>query len=66
MPVDPSGQPIPLAEQRLVRDLDGRLLRGRLAIEGQQPAAAERFEHRGQGDGIEVEARQVRQRQPST
>ena len=47
-------------------DLDGRLLRGRLAIEGQQPTTAEGLEHGGQGDGIEVEARQVRQRQPST
>ena len=65
VPIDPAGQPIPLAEEGLVRDLDGRLLRRGLAIERQQPATAERVEHGRKGDRIELEPRQVRQRQPS-
>ena len=35
--VEPASQARPLAQQRLVRDLDGRLPGGGVAVEGQQP-----------------------------
>ena len=42
---------------------DGQI---RFTIEGQQPTTAERLQHVRQGDGVEIEARQVRKGQPST
>ena len=42
---DPAAQPRPRTEQRLVRDLDGGLTRRRVAVERQQPVAAERLDH---------------------
>src|SRR6478752_5862622 len=35
--LDPLAQPWPVADERLVSDLDGRLARHRVDVEGQQP-----------------------------
>ncbi len=44
--VDPASEPSPSPQQRLVGDLDGRLPRGGIAVEREQPVTAERFDHR--------------------
>ena len=44
--VEPAPQPRPLADQRLVGHLDGRLPGQRVAVEGQQPGRAEAFDDR--------------------
>ena len=37
---DPPAQPVPLGQDRLVRDFDGRRTRQRLAVEGEQAVLA--------------------------
>ena len=43
--VDPAAQPQPLAQQRLVGDLDGRAPRERVTVEREQPMAPEAIDH---------------------
>ena len=45
--VDPAGEPLPLPQDGLVGDLDGRTRDVVVAVEGQQPARAEGVEHGG-------------------
>ena len=52
---DPVVQPGPFGEQRLVRDLDRRAPRHRVAVEAQQPVATERVEHRAEHPAIDRE-----------
>jgi hypothetical protein len=63
VPFDPARQSVPFPEERLVGDLDRRLVGRGVAVEGEQPAAAELLEHLGERDRIEVEAGQIGERQ---
>ena len=64
MAVDPAGQAVPFAQQRLVGDLDGRLpvtgSRSNDSSRWRTEGAEDRREH----DRIEVEVGQVGERQP--
>ena len=63
--VDPIAQPVPLAEQGLVRDLDGRRARRGVAIEGEEPVARERVDGALQGDDVDVERGELRGGDPT-
>ena len=55
--LDPAREPVPLGEDRLVRDLDGRRPRPRVAVEGEQAVLAEAVEDRLERAGLELEWR---------
>jgi hypothetical protein len=57
--IDPGFEPHPLAEQRLVRHFDRRLLRARIPVEGEQPGGAERVEGEGELPLVDVERVEV-------
>ena len=57
--VDPSVEPVPLGQQRLVGDLDGRGAGDGMAVERQQPVLAEAVENRVDGGRLEREAAQL-------
>jgi hypothetical protein len=63
MSVDPARQPVPLAEERFVGDFDGRLVGRRITVERQQPPLAEGVKNPREDNGIEIEARQLGERQ---
>ena len=63
--VDPGPEPVPRRQQCLVGDLDRRLSRRRLAIEGQEAVAPVRLEHAIHGLGVDVEYVELRPSDPA-
>ena len=62
--VDPAGQSIPFAQEGFVRHLNGRPPGCLIAVEQQEPVAAERFEHVRQDDRVQAEVSQLRELGP--
>ena len=58
-------EPAPCGEQRLVRDLDGRLAGGRLAVEGQQAVATVGLEHLLDRAPVDVEGVELAPSRPA-
>ena len=62
---DPPAKPVPLGQDRLVRDLDGRRPRQRLAVEGEQPMLAVAREDLVERVGIELELAELAAADPA-
>ena len=63
--LDPVAEPMPLCEQRLVRDLDGRGARRGVAVQRQESVAGERVDGALQRDEVDVERGELGRRNPA-